>query len=101
DGKNTLALDILEHEKDNPAPVSRLARSAQPQQKDLTERAILRFGDRSESATVTLQLNGAGQAHTRLSIRQLNFPSEDIVRVPALYRDMQSEAALVNPTCTL
>jgi hypothetical protein len=33
-------------------------------------------------------------------VRPLQFPSEDVVRIPALYRDMNDAAAFVNPAGT-
>ncbi len=97
----SLSLDFIETEKavdGKPAvEVSRLARSAQAQEKEFVERAVLRLGDRPESVRINVQANGDQEASSTIVVRPLVFPSEDIVRMPALYRDMGSAAVLANP----
>ena len=97
----SLSLDFIETEKavdGKPSvEVSRLARSAQAQEKEFVERAVLRLGDRPESVRINVQANGDQEASSTIVVRPLVFPSEDIVRMPALYRDMGSAAVLANP----
>jgi hypothetical protein len=101
----SLTLDIDENEKApdaaKRAAINRLSRSAKPQEKEFVERAILRLGDQPEKVMVTIQASGAGSATSAVSIRALQFPSEDLVRIPALYRDMKNIAAYVNPSATV
>jgi len=104
-GNCSLALDIDENEKaadgKKRAGLNRLSRSAKPQEAEFTERAILRLGDQPENVSVMVQASGAGHAASTISVRAIQFPSEDLVRIPALYRDMKNVAAYVNPAATV
>jgi len=103
-GGCSLSLEINETEKSAPdkkqPAITRLSLSAKPQQREFTERAILRLGDQPGNITVTLQASGGGAASS-LTIKPLSFPSANLVRIPALYRDMKNVAASVNPPATV
>ena len=107
-----LSLEISEHEyaadaTGTPIPgapsnsVRRVMLAARPQEAELTEHALLRLGDRPEKVTLLVQSAGAGEASSAVSIRPLMFPSEDIIRVPGLYRGQISEAVRANPPVTV
>lgn len=104
-GDTSLSLEVSELEKGANAAkrpaVSRLSLSAKPQSAEFTERAILRLGDQPETVTVTVSAAGSGVAKSTVTIRPLSFPSENLVRIPALYRDMKDTAAYVNPPATV
>jgi len=81
--------------------VRRVMLSARPQETETTERAILRLGDRTQKVRVLVQSAGDGEAGSSVSVRQLLFPSDDIIRVPGLYRGEISEAVRANPPVTV
>ena len=50
---------------------------------------------------VTVQLAGDGEAASSVSVRPLRFPSENLIRIPSLYRGEISEATRANPPVTV
>ncbi|HWE04834.1 MAG TPA: hypothetical protein VG326_20680 [Tepidisphaeraceae bacterium] len=84
-----------------PIAVRRVMASAQPRENESIDRALLRLGDRPQSVRILMQSAGDGDADASLSVRQLTFPSDDLIRVPGLYRGQISEAVRANPPVTI
>jgi hypothetical protein len=63
--------------------------------------AILRLGDRPERVTVSVKGTGDGEATSAVSVRQLLFPSPDLIRMEPLYRGIDKDAMYVDPPVRL
>ncbi|GDY20766.1 hypothetical protein LBMAG56_21120 [Verrucomicrobiota bacterium] len=104
-GAARLALDITEVEKaaanQNGNAVRRVTLSALPSANEGVAHAVLRLGDRAERINVTVQLAGDGEATSTVTLRPLRFPSENLIRIPSLYRGEISEATRANPPVTV
>ena len=105
-GSPALTLDISESEKTKPGekPVveGRVNLSARPQDSEFVERALLRLGDRPEKIIVTVQCSGTdANAVSSVSVLPLAFPSEDLIRIPSLYRDRINEESRANPPAVM
>ncbi|GMV81048.1 MAG: hypothetical protein AMXMBFR7_22320 [Planctomycetota bacterium] len=102
-GELSLSLSALEFESvvgagEGLAPEERVSLSARVSGKDsLTQRAILKLGDRPDRIEVRVAAVGTGKAHSRVTIRALEFPSENVVLFKALYRDQTSIKAQIDP----
>lgn len=112
EGSPMLSLDISELESAAdaagaavpgaaPNRARRVTLSSRAQDSEVIEHALLRLGDRPEKISVLVQSAGAGKATSVVSIRPLLFPSDDIIRVPGLYRGQISETVRANPPVTL
>ncbi len=97
----SLSLEFTETERSADgkpaAKISRLARSGQAQEKEYIERAVLRLGDRAETVDVSVKSFGDKDVFSQVVVRPIQFPSDDLIRIPALYRNMNSDAAYTNP----
>lgn len=104
-GAGRLALEILEVERGGTnavaATLRRVALSAAPGATEGVEHALLRLGDRPERVNVTVRLSGDGEAVSTVTVRPLRFPSENVIRIPSLYRGEISEATRANPPVTV
>ncbi len=104
-GAGRLALEILEVERGGTnaaaATVRRVALSATPGTTEGVEHALLRLGDRPERVNVTVRLSGDGDAASTVTVRPLRFPSENVIRIPSLYRGEIAEATRANPPVTV
>ena len=105
-GGPQLTLEITDSEKvkagEKPVVQHRISLSARPQETESTERALLRLGDRPDKIQISVQCAGAGsEAASSVSILPLAFPSDDLIRIPSLYRDKISEDVRANPPVLL
>jgi len=100
-GEPGLALEILETETAvagvSVTPLRRLSLSARPQDAELVEYALLRLGDRPETVTVEVRAAGAGEAESSINILPLAFPSDNLIRIPSLYRGTISDEMRSSP----
>ena len=104
-GDSTLVLDITEVEKAKKDQVAgrerRVTLSARPGAKERVERTLLYLGDRPDLIETSVRVSGKGEVRTSVILRRLAFPSENIVRMPSLYRGAVTEAERTNPPVTV
>ena len=62
-----------------------------------SKREILHLGDCPENFEVRVQNAAEASVKSSVSVRPLKFPSENIIRIPALYRNPSDDSAFKNP----
>jgi hypothetical protein len=97
-----MTLEIVEIEapqKSGPVVETvRLNLSSRPQASATVQRAMLCLGDRAEKMRLTLRAGaGEGQSRNVVSIRPLESPSENLIRIGSLYRGEIAEEVRANP----
>ncbi len=104
-GEVALGLTVDETEQpaaDGSQPVlRRLSLSAQPRGAMAADYAILRLGDRPGRVAVAVRGSGDGEAASSVSMRQLLFPSPNLIRMDSLYRGLNQDALYVDPPARL
>ena len=104
-GTADLGLTVTENEKPTAdgaqANIQRLALTARPGEAMAADYGVFKLGDRPGKVSVSVKASGDGQVSSAVSVRQLLFPSKDLIRMDALYRGVNQDALYVNPPARL